>query len=118
MRNRIDPNFNPDRVLTYEQKEQMEVNKMQLYYNQEGLCATCGLPLDPSLYDAAHVIPKHKAWVRMYGWDVLDHIMNFRATHRNASCNDAVMISPKSRPVEAFDFVLTIQEEIENEKAY
>lgn len=114
----IDKNYNPKRKWTYDEKDAMELTKIQAYYSQDGVCATCGLPLDPQIYDAAHVIPKHNYCIKNYGWNILNHKLNIKATHHCARCNDAVMISPQSHPEEALALIMSIQEEIDNEETY
>lgn len=111
---KIDKNFNPKRKWTLDEQEEAELKKIQLYYDQDGLCASCGMPLKAKVYDASHVIPKYNYCIRNYGWDVINHKMNLRATCRG-ECNDRVMINPAANPIEAGLLVERIKEAIENE---
>lgn len=109
-----DKNFNPRRKWTLDEKEEMEIKKIQLYYEQDGICAACGTLIVNNIYDVAHVIPKYNYCVVNYGWDVLNHKKNLRATHRG-ECNDKVMINPAANPIKAGMLAVEIQEEIDAE---
>ena len=96
--------------MKFEEIERIEEMKRQIAQEQNGLCATCGDPLGP-VFDLAHRIPKHGWMVKKYGPKVIHHRINLRATH-SGRCNDAVMVSPASRPVEAQKIIDEIMEDL------
>ena len=93
-------------------KDEAEEQKRQLFLQQKGLCAACGLPLDRYNYNIAHVIPKTKVWLRKYGEKIIHHRLNLRATHSGA-CNDHVMKSPATNTIFCDELIKKIKKEID-----
>ncbi len=92
-----------------EERYKAEDVKRQLYLKQRGRCATCGEPLG-RVFDLAHKIPQTKSNLKKYGKEVIHHPLNMACTCRRAVCNDAQMINPATRPIEAEKLVNKIRE--------
>lgn len=95
--------------MTFEEKESAVLMKQSIFVEQGGQCATCGKPLVMP-FDLAHMIPKSKLNIRIYGADVIHHKMNMKGTCSNALCNDGQIISPATQPVKAKEHVRRIKE--------
>ena len=108
----MDKEYNPDRKLTAREKIEAEDNKIDIIMSQYSQCAHCGQMLTASEpIDIAHRIPKYKMYIKKYGWSVINHRFNLRATHRGA-CNDGVLLDPKTHPIEAQQLVKRIMEDL------
>ncbi len=97
------------------EKEKAQETKRQLYYKQGGRCATCGMRLAGG-FDLAHKIPQTKTNLKKYGKEVIHHPLNMACTCHRADCNDAQMINPATRPVEAEELVKKIKKALASEK--
>jgi len=89
------------RKLTYDQKEQARRNKWELYNDQGKKCYyydECGVDFErDGVYpEAAHIFIDSVVNIKKYGWEILDHIYNFKITCKE--CNSKAIISnPESR---------------------
>ena len=108
--------------LTYKEKKLSVMEKAKAI-QQKGLiiveqgykCAVCGKYFDNSnIPEIAHRISKSKNNYKKYGYEVINHRMNLRATC-SGNCNDAVSINPATRPLEAQDLVNNIMIELAKE---
>ncbi len=99
--------------MTFEEIERTEELKRRIATEQNGKCAFCGDPLEYH-YELAHRIPKHKWIIKEYGAAVIHHRINLRATH-SGRCNDGVMVSPASNPVESEAIIAEIKKALEEE---
>ena len=57
----------------------------------------------------AHRIPKAKSYLKKYGKEVIHHKLNL-ATVCSLKCNDAVLLDPKTHPIEAQELIEKINE--------
>lgn len=108
----MDREFNPNRKLTYDEKEAAIEMKKSIILTQNTLCAKCGGSLIGGPVDIAHRIPKAKMYIKKYGWSVINHRFNLRATHHKAECNDGVLLDPKTHPIEADELIKQIREDL------
>jgi Fe2+ or Zn2+ uptake regulation protein len=74
--------------------------KERLYYQQHGLCAVCGKPLDFTNFHAAHIVPQRKHWLKLYGKRLIMHEVNMKATCPTDACNGAVSLGNNAHRVE------------------
>ncbi len=93
--------------------ERIEALKRQIAIEQNGKCAFCGEELSYP-YELAHRIPKHKWIIKECGADVIHHRINLRATH-SGRCNDGVMVSPASNPVDSEAIIAEIKKALEED---
>ncbi len=87
--------------------EALRKQREDLYRDQLGYCATCGMPVAYHDCELAHKIPEAKWAIKKWGRGVIDHWMNKAITHRG-ECNDAQNI--QNRPVECARLVEKIVE--------
>ncbi len=99
--------------MSFEDKERAIELKRRIYWEQGGRCAHCGKHLHDN-YELAHVIPRKKWIIKEYGYEVINHRLNLRATCPGR-CNDGVMISPESHPLEAAEIIAEIKEALNAE---
>lgn len=94
-----------------------ELKKVVLI-NEQGLCcASCGEMFEPGQkIDLAHKIISSEANKKLFGEEVINHIMNLAATHANGykgkACNDKQVINRATRPIEADCHIKRIQKEL------
>jgi hypothetical protein len=93
--------------LTTEQKESAVFMKQEIYTQQGGRCAVCGMPLIVP-WDLAHRISKSMINLKLWGPSVIHHRLNLRGTCRGY-CNDAVAVNPATQPVKAAELVELIR---------
>ena len=87
-----------------------EEKKTKLLVEQNGKCFHCKKTFSSrSGVQLAHRLIKSKANIKLFGLEIIDHVLNLRATHGGA-CNDAVIINRATKPVEANALI----EEIKN----
>lgn len=75
--------------------ELLRDQRIETYYDQDGRCAYCGLPMIFDEFELAHVLAESRDNVRRFGREVVDHRENKRATHRG-ECNSGVLMNPDS----------------------
>jgi len=100
------------RRFTEAQKRQMEENKTRLIESQGGKCFYCDIDFNrDNVYPhAAHIIIPSVVNVRKYGYEILDHYLNFKGTCPN--CNSKAIISnPESQT--GIDHIAMIQKAID-----
>lgn len=110
---KIDRNFNPNIKWTFEEKEQMIEQKQQTIIDQDGLCYKCNMLLTQP-FESAHRIPKHKKYIKTFGWKILNHPLNLPVTHKN--CNSGVLLDPASHPMQSAELIELIKEDLEDRK--
>jgi hypothetical protein len=76
-----------------------------IYYRDNGICQTCGLPVEWVKAQAAHCIANTKANRQKYGDYIIDHALNRKLTH-GGGCNDAQNIG--NNPGKCNELVLQI----------
>ena len=57
----------------------------------------------------AHICPATKSYLKKYGKEVIHHPLNL-ATVCSLKCNDAVLLDPKTHPIEAKELIDRIKE--------
>lgn len=103
------------RKLTYDQKEQARRNKWKLYNDQDKKCYyydDCGVDFEKdNVYpQAAHIIIDSVVNIRKYGYEILDHIYNFKITCPN--CNSkAIITDPETQS--GIDHIEAIKQDLE-----
>ena len=96
--------------MTGREKLDAEERKQRMYSAQGCKCAICGKQLRYSEAQAAHRIPKTKVYLEKYGKKIIHHSWNMMITC--AACNSAVLIDPKTHPLEAAELIAQIQTDI------
>ena len=104
------------RKLTYDQKRQMEESKSRMIEQQNGKCFYCPIDFNrDNVYPhAAHIIIPSVSNVRKYGYEILDHYLNFKGTCPN--CNSKAILNPETQSGK--DHIKTIQDAIFNDSLY
>ena len=82
-----------------------------LYERARGLCENCGKPVMFANMQIGHKIPQYKRYIEMYGEDIIHHPLNLAMVCSNR-CNDAVLLDPKTHPIEAQELIEKIKEEL------
>lgn len=85
-----------------------------LYERAKGLCENCGKPVMFSNMQTGHKIPQHKRYIEMYGEEVIHHPLNL-AMVCSLKCNDAVLLDPKTHPIEAKELIERIKEDLDGQ---
>jgi hypothetical protein len=86
-----------------------------LLRQQGGGCYVCSKQFTPfEKIDLAHRVKASNFNYKRFGEDVIDHILNLRATHPG-KCNDACNMSRAAHPVEAQELIDRIEYSIINE---
>jgi hypothetical protein len=69
---------------------------------QHGVCQGCGKSFRiGDKLELAHILPKRKYLIKLYGDEIINHELNMKLTH-DGFCNSAVQMSPnKTELVEA-----------------
>ena len=79
-------------------------NRMRLMVERGCKCEVCGKPLHLGNLQLAHICPATKGYLKKYGKDVIHHPLNL-ATVCSLKCNDAVLLDPKTHPIEAQELI-------------
>ena len=83
-----------------------------LFRQQGGGCYACGKIFMPNdKIDLAHRVKASKFNYKRFGEDVIDHILNLRATHAG-KCNDDCNMSRAAHPIEANNLIEEIKKSI------
>jgi len=88
-------------------KVEAEEEKLLRWLKESGKCSVCGMPLPYQNAQLAHVIPKHKKYIKKYGAAVIHHELNTRITCDK--CNSSVLMDPATHPIEAEELVSLIR---------
>ena len=86
-------------------------NRLRLMIDRGCKCEVCGNPLHLGNLQLAHRIPKSKSYLKQYGKEVIHHPLNL-ATVCSLKCNDAVLLDPKTHPIEAQELIEKIKERL------
>ena len=86
--------------MTGRQKADAIEHKAQIYHERHGKCEVCGklIPFDEA--QLAHRIPKTKRYLKDYG-KLFIHSDDNLALVCSLRCNSAVLLDPKTHPMEA-----------------
>jgi len=90
-------------------------NRIRLMVERGCKCEVCGKPLHLGNLQLAHICPATKGYLKKYGKEVIHHPLNL-ATVCSLKCNDAVLLDPKTHPIEAKELIEKIKEELKNGK--
>lgn len=85
--------------------------KIAILSERGWLCEVCGQPLTMSNAQLAHRIPQTKGYLKQYGKDVIHHELNL-ACVCSLDCNSAVLLDPKTHPIEAQELIYRIKEDV------
>ena len=85
---------------------------MRLMIDRGCKCEVCGKPLHLGNLQLAHICPATKDYLKKYGKDVIHHPLNL-ATVCSLKCNDAVLLDPKTHPIEAQELVRKIKDALD-----
>ena len=87
--------------------------KEQKMIDQHGVCAGCHKSFRiGDITELAHILPKRKYLLKLYGYEVINHYLNIELTH-TGYCNSSVQISPNKIEL-VNEHIRKIQEAIEN----
>ena len=86
-------------------------NRIRLMVERGCTCEVCGKHLDYGNLQLAHRIASTKGYLKKYGKDVIHHPLNL-ATVCSLKCNDAVLLDPKTHPIEAQELIEKIKESL------
>ena len=79
---------------------------------QQGFrCGVCGKTITPYTCQLAHRIPNTKFYKKQLGKRILHNELNLVAVC-SLKCNDAVLLNPQTRPVETYDLIKKIKEQL------
>lgn len=97
------------------EREKFEANekKRELLILCGYRCQVCGTR--NTRLEMAHIIPKHKKYLKKYGKDIIHHSKNIRITCPGR-CNDSVLMDPATHPVECEKHVAKIRDCLEKER--
>ncbi len=96
--------------MTYDEKEQAVLKKMEIFREQNGICPVCNKGFNnPSEIQAAHRICKSKVNLKKCGAEVIHHKLNIVCTHD--VCNSAVLVNPETE--EGRDLIEQIRSELD-----
>ena len=84
-------------------------NRIRLMVERGCKCEVCGKPLHLGNLQLAHICPATKGYLKKYGKDVIHHPLNL-ATVCSLKCNDAVLLDPKTHPIEARELIRRIED--------
>lgn len=85
--------------------------KQQIIAERGFRCEVCGKPVSYQTAQLAHKIPSTKSYLQRYGEDIIHHRLNL-AVVCSLKCNSAVLLDPKSHPIEARELIEKIKEEL------
>ncbi len=91
------------------EKEEMIEKKLYLLNKTGWRCEVCGKRLTLDNAQLAHRIPQTKAYIKKYGKQIIHHELNL-ACVCSLRCNSAVLLDPKTHPVEALELIEKIRE--------
>jgi len=95
--------------MTERERFEYQENRIRLMIDRGCKCEVCGKPLTSSSLQLAHRIPKTKGYLKKYGKEVIHHTLNL-ATVCSLKCNDAVLLDPKTHPIEAQELIRKIKD--------
>lgn len=85
------------------------IEQKEKIYNRRQVCEVCKNRMPFSQAQLAHRIPATKAYIKQYGAAVIHHQLNL-ALVDCLKCNAAVLLDPKTHPVEAAELINKIRE--------
>ena len=86
------------------------LKKATLLNQQDYKCYHCNKPFeDQNEVQLAHRLIKSKANIKLLGLNIVDNVLNLRATHGGA-CNDAVIINRATQPIKAQELIDEIKD--------
>ena len=89
-----------------------DLKKRYILHKQGMKCFTCKKLFTNYLeVQLAHRLIRSKPNLKLYGYEIIDHVLNLRATHGGA-CNDAVIINRATKPIEALELIKEIEDNI------
>ena len=94
--------------MTERERFEYQENRIRLMIERGCTCEVCGKPLHLGNLQLAHRIPKAKRYLKLYGKEVIHHPLNL-ATVCSLKCNDAVLLDPKTHPIEAAELIRRIK---------
>ena len=94
--------------MTERERFEYQENRIRLMIERGCTCEVCGKPLHLGNLQIAHRIPKAKRYLKQYGKEVIHHPLNL-ATVCSLKCNDAVLLDPKTHPIEAAELIRRIR---------
>ena len=82
--------------MTNLEKIEAEEYKLQRIIDNNYCCEVCHKRFSMSQLQLAHIIPKHKNYIKRFGTEIINHHLNFVLTWNSNTgrCKDSVMISP------------------------
>jgi hypothetical protein len=86
--------------MTERERLDYQENRIRLMVERGCKCEVCGKPLHLGNLQLAHRIASTKGYLKQYGNNVIHHPLNL-ATVCSLKCNDAVLLDPKTHPIEA-----------------
>ena len=93
-----------------------DLKKRYLLHKQGMKCYSCGqIFTSYSEVQLAHRLIRSKPNLKLYGYEIIDHVLNLRATHGGA-CNDKVIINRATKPLEAMELIEEIKKQIDMEE--
>jgi hypothetical protein len=95
--------------VTEKERFKYQDERILLMFKRGCRCEVCGEPLHLSNLQIAHRIPKAKNYLKKYGKEVIHHPLNL-ATVCSLKCNDAVLLDPKTHPIEAQELIRKIKD--------
>jgi 5-methylcytosine-specific restriction endonuclease McrA len=95
--------------MTERERFEYQENRIRLMVERGCTCEVCGKHLDCGNLQLAHRIPKRKIYLKQYGKEVIHHPLNL-ATVCSLKCNDAVLLDPKTHPIEAQELIRKIKD--------
>jgi transposase-like protein len=89
-----------------------KIKRDELLQKQGYCCYSCGKVFTSySEVQLAHRLIRSKPNLNLYGYDIIDHVLNLRATH-GGKCNDAVIMNRATKPIEAMELIEEIRKQI------
>jgi 5-methylcytosine-specific restriction endonuclease McrA len=95
--------------VTEKERFKYQEERITLMFKRGCRCEVCGKPLHLGNLQLAHRIPKAKGYLKQYGKEVVHNPLNL-ATVCSLKCNDAVLLDPKTHPIEAQELVRKIKD--------
>ena len=83
------------------------------YIEQAGRCKKCGKPMSFQQAAAAHIIPRTKMNLKVFGPEIIDHRFNLALTHNWSYCNDGMLMSRAANPEPARELIERIKADIQ-----
>ena len=85
--------------------------KQQIIAERGFRCEVCGKPVSYQTAQLAHIVPSTKSYLQRYGGDIIHHPLNL-AVVCSLKCNSAVLLDPKTHPIESAELIAKIKEEL------